>query len=735
MTTARSDSHAQISTIDDDGLVFLIAAELLDEGIPTAPHVLAKLLRRLEGDPQTVRETAARLSSSQRSGQRFLPAALPLVPAISEAFGALELDPDDRFVLLLAALSTDDLLDPLVDAARCSASALLAGSVSEHLTISNGRYRFDDVRLAIWLRHGTSGLDTSLAHQRLHETHRRRGDDERAAWHLGRGAVERDASIAPLLTTSARALNEAGRSELAFLVAVEAADHASDDARDEACLVAGVSAVAAGCFEDGADWLRTLFPSGPIVHRNQALASMLIAETCARGVVPVLDPAEHRPRTDDVRHWHAWARTAGLAAVMCAERGGISAMRTWLTEVRDADLRADAGGEIRESAVALCWMLTGDAGGAVSDSRGPFSGGMVSALRTAVDGDIDLGLQMLVRAGAGLLNETDPLVAGFERSSLVGAYLAVTETLLHFWRGDIEAARDRLAAASVHLPIAVPFAGLGTTLAQRLDIVANGEPGVLPLVLMETLPSGIRIDNLVDNGLRAYLRGAHEQAATDLRLWHDRGAPETALAVPGLDEVGPVVERSLIEPPEVAEARALRHRIRTIPEASWRRERDAIAEAGRGLGSSFCRGRIEAMLGSVSLIHDDVMAGRRHLRAARSLFDDAGAHAWRKVIDARLDRLAAQLRAKSGLATVPITVVPDADPLENSRLMWAEVLTDREVEIAMRVARGLTNSEIAADLDISVRTVEVHVSKLFSVLAVRNRVELTVLAHRTGQHI
>lgn len=736
MTTAlQDDLRVQYGIADARADISRITADLASSGIPTAPHVVTKLARRLNSDAQAVRETAAELSSSQRSGLRALPELLPLVPSIAAEFDRLELSARDRFVLLIASLCAEAGTDLLMEAAQVDSPHRVAESVGEYLTLSRGQYSFKDARLSVWIGHAEPRTAVMRAHERLHQAHLDQGDAAHAAWHLARSAVERVAEVAPHLTAAAREMHECGQADLAFIVAVEAAEHATGAVRDEACLVAGAAAVAAGCFEDGVDRLGSLFPHGDAEHRRQALGSMLIAETCVRGTVPVLDPSEHRPPTTDARHWSAWARTAGLAAVMCAERGEISGMRVWLAELRDADLRAGAQGEIRDAVVALCWMLTGDQGEVETLSRGPFAGGVVGALRTAVGGDIERALQMLGRAQSGLLNEVDPLIAGFEHSPLMGAYLAVTETLLHFWRGDIGAARECLLAASVDLPIAMPFAGLGTTLAHRLDIMFLGAPGVLPQVLRATLPAGIRVDNLVDHSLRAYLDGAHEQAATNLRIWHDRGAPQPALSVPGLDEVGPLVLGARVEPPELAKARELRHRIRTIPEASWRRERDAVAEAARGLNSSFCRARVEAMLGSVSAVHEDLSAGRRHLRAARSLFEESGALAWRSVVDVKIDRLAMQQQASEGIVTAPINVIDDADGLESSWIVWSEVLTEREVEVAMRVVRGLTNNEIAAELDVSVRTVEVHVSRVFNALAVRNRVELTVLAHRTGQYL
>ena len=53
-----------------------------------------------------------------------------------------------------------------------------------------------------------------------------------------------------------------------------------------------------------------------------------------------------------------------------------------------------------------------------------------------------------------------------------------------------------------------------------------------------------------------------------------------------------------------------------------------------------------------------------------------------------------------------------------------ETLTDAENRVALAVSRGLTNKEIAAQLEISVRTVENHISHILDKKGFSNRVEI-----------
>lgn len=59
-------------------------------------------------------------------------------------------------------------------------------------------------------------------------------------------------------------------------------------------------------------------------------------------------------------------------------------------------------------------------------------------------------------------------------------------------------------------------------------------------------------------------------------------------------------------------------------------------------------------------------------------------------------------------------------------------LTDREREVLARMARGLSNTELADELFLSEATVKTHIGRILSKLDVRDRVQAVVLAYETG---
>ncbi len=73
---------------------------------------------------------------------------------------------------------------------------------------------------------------------------------------------------------------------------------------------------------------------------------------------------------------------------------------------------------------------------------------------------------------------------------------------------------------------------------------------------------------------------------------------------------------------------------------------------------------------------------------------------------------------------------PEADRTGRDRLR--RVLTDRELEVLAMVARGLSNAEIADELTISPATAKTHVAHLLTKLDARDRIQLVIIAYRSG---
>jgi DNA-binding NarL/FixJ family response regulator len=59
-------------------------------------------------------------------------------------------------------------------------------------------------------------------------------------------------------------------------------------------------------------------------------------------------------------------------------------------------------------------------------------------------------------------------------------------------------------------------------------------------------------------------------------------------------------------------------------------------------------------------------------------------------------------------------------------------LTEREHEVLLLVARGLSNHEIAQQLYLSEGTVKTHVKHVFAKLALRDRAQVVILAYESG---
>ncbi|MFE6158481.1 response regulator [Streptomyces sp. NPDC056486] len=110
------------------------------------------------------------------------------------------------------------------------------------------------------------------------------------------------------------------------------------------------------------------------------------------------------------------------------------------------------------------------------------------------------------------------------------------------------------------------------------------------------------------------------------------------------------------------------------------------------------------------------------------------------VKDMALDDILAAIRvvaAGDGLIAPSVTrrlIKEFADrPRPNSRTQNTITgITDREREVLSLVGRGLSNTEIAAELFISVATAKTYLTRLLAKLGARDRVQLVIIAYEAG---
>lgn len=103
--------------------------------------------------------------------------------------------------------------------------------------------------------------------------------------------------------------------------------------------------------------------------------------------------------------------------------------------------------------------------------------------------------------------------------------------------------------------------------------------------------------------------------------------------------------------------------------------------------------------------------------------------------DAALSPRITRMLLQHVTSTLGVTTAQDARSAVDASQSPASLLaslTDRERDVFLALARGLSNAEIGESLFVSESTVKTHVGRVLAKLGARDRIHAVILAHRAG---
>lgn len=743
--------------------------------LPVSPAVASRLTHQLGGNPGAIAQIAYELTPAQLAGWSVLPDPLPTVRATKAIFeqAVTDLSERERFALLVASVSVVDRIDILLDSANLKIDDLVDGQLSNYLSLISGHFRFADPRVRSMVHETATLSERTAAHQALAQSHSDIGEKDISYWHRALATLAGDSTLAKPLLELAMKLLRRGGATWALEVAREAASHTQGEDQVAAQYLAGRAALEAGFVQDAADFLRQADRRADEVTSARLLAPLVHALTLSTGQIPqdVLDRrheilarvkvADVPDQPDAAKTVRAVARALFISACLHGQQGQGDEADKLLEEAHQIlakyGLSTTQEFELLES--WACVFIPGREAKDVVLQSGAHSANMegysrvIRGIRDALNQDFEQAQGTLTTALAELapVPTRSKWFDGEERAvtPIVEAHLRLALVFVHLWSGNIARAASELSSAALRLPIGLPMAGISTVVARRLDVLISGELGPLAAALEETgtAPSALpaRMGLLIDRAVSSALEGHYTEAATLLELANERERSGSAriLPVPGVDLVETWV---LAGRPDEAEraVQVLRDRAEQYPvikkgAALLRAELcvagpeefpkvlSEITAVSRTLYSPFERGRTELTIGRCLAAHGDMLGARDHLLRAVELFSSAGAAACTLMAQSDLADLAAERQDKD--EQVEGEYLLEFGGLD-LREEWGDVLTDRELDVALLVVEGSSNRDVAEKLFLSVRTVEVHLGRVFRKLGVRSRVELAVLAHR-----
>lgn len=722
------------------------ATLLLESVVPGAldPDVCTRIIASADGNPLALIEAAHELSAAQLLGHAPLPEPVPLGQALEQIYlrETLALPPDTRTLLLTAAADptgNPNLLWRAGVGLGFGAAAAAAAEERNLLAIRETvRFRHPLIRSAVY--YGAPLAQRARVHAALATATGDLGDLDLRAWHLAAAATDPDEAVAlELERAGERTRGRGGWAASCTLLARSAALTSDPPTRAgrllaaaEASCVAGSPARAQALLDEASAYHGDGRYNGRI-QRAQARVHRLTGDPAAAtaallAAAKELGPVDPRLARDVLVEALVQAQISGVLSPKGTSRlsvaqaaralplpphlptttgdvildadtavylDGLSAaaprLRDAITAVRQARHEESAAPELFQWLAAACSHATilGDdlalhelAQRLDSEARRQCA---VIPLALALS---HLGLSELL---AGRLLESERCFdqrAALEEAR--GGELHLGALLVAAWRGQA----DRTYALAEAVTRHATSTGQGYQLvfcayARSVIELSQGHYHEAYQSLADSIDDTSQLKFALVDMVEAATRCGQDKEADALV---DRLA-ELAEAAPCPGTLGDLARAQALTAADGPDAEA--------------RYLDAIGHHENTRGSAR-RARSHQLYGEWLRRERRIKEARRQLRTAYDLFDSIGAHGY-----------AARTAQELAVAGDPVQARS-----ARSAATGGHDLTAQEARVAHLAASGATNAEIAAQLYLSVHTVDYHLRKVFRKLDLHSRREL-----------
>jgi len=717
---------------DARGLLRSVVRVRLDE------RVRDRILAETQGNPLALLELPRGLSPAQLAGGFGLTGAQGLPGRIEQSFRSrLEALPADTRLLLLVA-AAEPVGDPVLVRAAAGrlgipASAAEAAEADGLVEIGTQvRFRHPLVRSAVY--RSAALPDRRAVHLALAEVTDRDLDPDRRAWHLAAAAAGPDEQVAAELERSAGRARARGCVAAASVCLQRAvALTAEPGPRAGRALAAAYANLQAGSFDAALELVATA-EAGPLDDLQRAQAGLLrgqvafAANAGSEAPAMLLRAARQLEPLDS-----GLARQTYLDAWVAAEFAGQFAQAGSLYEVSRAARSAPAPAD----PPAPRDLLLDGLAVLGTDGLATAAPMLRRAVRVFAEGEIAL---------------EEGLRWGWT-ATIAPCVLWDMESYQSILLRQLQSARE--AGLLAHLPVYVNALGIYATLcgdfAEAASLVAEGEAiaeatgtrfapyaAVILASLRGSEADATRLIEVVTKDARAARQGLGIQwcQLVSAILYNGLGRYEQALEeARQASEQAPELNISAWAHPELIEAASRTGQAQVAADAL--KQLAAAASAAQTDWVSGIHARSRALLSDGETAETSYREAIERLGRTPLRPELARAHLlygeWLRRESRRADARAQLRTAHDMFAAIGMAAFAGrargelAATGETARQPTAEArdaLTPQEAQIARLARDGLSNPEIAAQLFLSVRTIEWHLRKVFTKLQISSRMQL-----------